>query len=277
MRRRKTIVVFYGGLGNQLFQYAYWCQLRQKGYSLLYLDDCRGHNGLVIHKYFDEEMLPCSRISVFIFRILKNMYLHKKVMRIVYRFISDRYEFNPARLFQYSDWQDARFISKDLTLPFNLQSIGLRNRVVLDEIMSSNSVSIHLRRGDYLTIPAYMDICNKSYYEAAIEHIRQLVTNPVFFVFSDDMEWCRENLKIDGAKYIDWNEGEGSIFDFILMTRCSCSITANSTFSFWGALIGRIKEVVVYPRVWNSITGRVPNFYEAFDHTTKLIPLDFSK
>ena len=80
--------------------------------------------------------------------------------------------------------------------------------------------------------------------------MKEHVDNPRFFIFSDDIQWTKENIKVDNPIYIDWNINERSPLDLYLMSECKYSIIANSTFSYWGAMLGNKKALVVYPARW---------------------------
>jgi hypothetical protein len=134
-----------------------------------------------------------------------------------------------------------------------------KNKDVAERIYNCNSVSIHIRRGDYLETDMnrkiYGNICTLNYYEKAIAKIHQKVENPSFFIFSNDIDWCRENLEVINAEYIDWNTGDDSFRDMQLMSLCKSNILANSTFSWWGAWlnVNKEKNVLVPSRFFNDI------------------------
>lgn len=123
---------------------------------------------------------------------------------------------------------------------------------LLKEIDSVNSVSIHVRRGDYLN-PEYIDrfkILDESYYDPAIQYIKDNVSDPHFYIFSDDIEYTRKMFAgLENAVYVSHNTGSNSFRDMQLMSRCKHNIIANSTFSQWGALLNRNEgHITVYPR-----------------------------
>lgn len=104
-----------------------------------------------------------------------------------------------------------------------------------------NNVAIHVRRGDYLTLPDYHPVLPMSYYEEAMSHF----DNKRFIVFSDDMKWCKENFKGDKFLFANGNEVE----DLYLMSMCESHIIANSSFSWWGAYLAGSKQVFA-PKNW---------------------------
>lgn len=127
------------------------------------------------------------------------------------------------------------------------------NRIWLDRIRQSNSVCLHVRRGDYLVPhPSGIDrLCPVSYYDRAVRHIRERLGNPQFFVFSDDWLWCREHLAIEGAVLVDANGPEAVVDELRLMTACRHFIIANSSLSWWAAwLANHPEQVVIAPHPW---------------------------
>ena len=117
-----------------------------------------------------------------------------------------------------------------------------------------NSVSIHVRRGDYLNGYYYETlgkICDIAYYQRAIGTIKERVDNPHFYIFSDDPDYVTENLTIENATFVNFNRGNDSWQDMYLMSQCKHNIIANSTFSWWGAwLNNNPQKVVVAPSHW---------------------------
>jgi hypothetical protein len=119
-------------------------------------------------------------------------------------------------------------------------------------ITKTNSVSVHIRRGDYLINETnkgiYGNICTLQYYYNCIKWINKHVNNPKYFIFSDDLPWCKENLYIEGAIYIDWNNGVNNHMDMHLMSLCKHNILANSSFSWWsGWLNNNPRKIVLIP------------------------------
>ena len=114
-----------------------------------------------------------------------------------------------------------------------------RNRETAEMILNSESVSLHVRRGDYVTSPEYReiyDICNLGYYERCIKYITDRVKSAHFFIFSDDSEWAKNNLKIPfPTTFVGHNNDKTNYEDLRLMSQCQHNIIANSSFSWWGA------------------------------------------
>ena len=129
------------------------------------------------------------------------------------------------------------------------------NTETANRINSTNSVSLHIRRGDYVKTskrsPAHT-LCPMEYYQKAIEYIGQHIVNPVYFVFSDDPEWAKANLNIIyPSEIVTDNIGNQSYVDMQLMSLCRHNIIANSSFSWWGAwLNSNSDKIVVAPKQW---------------------------
>ena len=123
------------------------------------------------------------------------------------------------------------------------------------ELENVESVSIHIRCGDYFSHSRYC-VCNDSYYKEAIQKISSYVKAPYFYVFSDDKEWSRNFMSKLGVpfKLVSWNNGLMSYQDMFLMSKCKHNIIANSTFSWWGAWLNNTPhKVVIAPSTWFTI------------------------
>jgi hypothetical protein len=146
--------------------------------------------------------------------------------------------------------------------------------MIAEKISTGNSVSLHIRRGDYARVKAVTQLMgetNVSYYENAVAYITKEIPSPEFFIFSDDIEWCKENVKIGyPVTYVPASAaGPKAAFHLQLMSLCKHNIIANSTFSWWGAWLNKNPEkIVVAPKQWSSaasISGRevVPASWKA--------------
>ena len=129
-----------------------------------------------------------------------------------------------------------------------------------------NAVSLHIRRGDYLQPQHWAttgSVCQLPYYRNAIAEMNKRVSAPSYYVFSDDIAWVKENLSLPNAVYIDWNKGEDSWQDMMLMSYCKHHIICNSTFSWWGAWLNpREDKTVIVPCRWFQ-HSETPNIYPA--------------
>lgn len=120
-----------------------------------------------------------------------------------------------------------------------------------DEIMSTNSVAIHIRRGDYISESlkqpptTIFDLCDNSYYNKAIEIINKMVENPIFYIFTDDVKYAEKMYNFSNFKIV---QGNKDYEDMYLMSLCKYNIICNSTFSFWGAFLSTQKKAVIAPK-----------------------------
>lgn len=136
-------------------------------------------------------------------------------------------------------------LRKELSFPIHKSSAYSEIKNLVDDMEKCDSVSIHIRRGDYLDSAnqeMFGGICTSEYYGRAIKICMERLDNPKFYVFSDDYDFASSyaagfmgmNSGIE-MRAIDINSGDDSFFDIYLMSKCKHNITANSTFSFWGA------------------------------------------
>ncbi len=142
---------------------------------------------------------------------------------------------------------------------FTIQTpLNLQNEEMIERIISAwnNSVSLHVRRGDYISLSSasnWHGICSIGYYEEAIKQMQEKLVHPIFFIFSDDITWCKENIHFPEwveVVYIDYN-GNAGHEDMRLMYSCSHHIIANSSFSWWWAFLGRNPEKhIIAPKKW---------------------------
>jgi hypothetical protein len=152
------------------------------------------------------------------------------------------------------------FLSEEKTIraDFNfMPQMDEANSALARQIKSSNSVSLHVRRGDYVSNAQASQnhpLCSIDYYKSAVNGIQEKYKNVSFFVFSDDMEWTKENIKIDSPIiYSDHNRGDKSYNDMRLMSLCKHNIIANSSFSWWGAWLNiNENKTVIAPKIWFS-------------------------
>lgn len=270
------MIKLQGGLGNQMFQYAAGKRLAMRRNAELKADG-------TLYETEQNNMTPRSfELSCFDMDVQfaqeREIQRFKKEPNLMYRirrrlgmtprsliFTEKQFSFDPAVLELPDDmyiqgyWVSEKYfkdieetIRKDFTFSEPLEG---KNKEIAGRIGKVNSVSIHVRRGDYVASKktnSFHGTCDISYYEKAIEYIAKRVDDPHFFVFSDDIEWVKENLSIPyTTEYIDWNTGKESYRDMQLMSLCKHNIIANSTFSWWGAWLNANEgKIVVAPKRW---------------------------
>lgn len=238
-----------GGLGNQMFIYAMYLRMKQRfPNTRIDLSDMMHyhvHNGYELHRVFphlpqDEFCIPQALkkiLEVLVFRIVLERHQNLDTL--------EAYRKNYRWPFVYFKgfYQDERYfddISDDIlnAFTFHEELMNSESQKWLQIIKdTAGSVSIHVRRGDYTnkkTWESLGKICQKTYYQKAIDKIQEQIKNASFFIFSDDMAWVRDNLEITNANYIECNKGADSWQDMMLMSLCRHNIICNSTFSWWG-------------------------------------------
>lgn len=178
-------------------------------------------------------------------------------------------------------WQSMRYFdefSSEIRADFSFKMpFSGKNTEIIKKIRQVNSVSLHVRRGDYVQVPQTAvthGLCSQAYYRAAIQYVESRVDNPYFFIFSDDIDWVKRSLKIQfPCQYVDHNQGVDSHNDMHLMSLCAHNIIANSTFSWWGAWLNlNPRKIVVAPNAWLADTNVVSNYKQFMDD---LIPINW--
>lgn len=272
------IVKLIGGLGNQMFQYAVGRALADAHNCDLKLD-VTGFEDYKLRRYelnnyrirasiaSDKDIAYINGVRTFPGLLPPSIFMENG-----FTFDSSVLSLTPPCYLAQGYWQSEKYFShiRPLLLrDFSLNTaMNASNQAVMDDILENQSVSLHIRRGDYVTNPIatqYHGVCSLDYYHAAIKIIAEKIKNPKFFIFSDDTDWASENLKTGYPSYIvDINDSDQGIFDMALMKSCQYHIIANSSFSWWGAWLNPAEDkVVVSPRNW---------FDEAPHDTRDLIP-----
>lgn len=251
------IVSFHSGLGNQIFFYLYTLYLKnkfpyQKIYGYYPKDMLSNHNGLEIDQVFDIRLPKRSLLSDFVAFISRVFHkLHIERFRVV-----EPNQYDDGVLF-VGYFQDKKYFLDNIeTLKFRDLCLDKTNLEILKNIESANSVAIHIRRGDYHKAEfqrKYGNIATDEYYKSAIEEIEKRVNAPKFFVFSNDIDWCKNNMNLGNAVFVEGNLGKKSPIDMFLMSKCKHNIIANSSFSYWGAMLNKnADKIVVYPSIWDN-------------------------
>lgn len=266
------ILVFTGGLGNQIFEYAFYYHLKSvfKGESFYgnYGNKTKEHYGLEINKWFHVSLPPEKWWTNAILGVL---YLFKKLQPKSGMFDLNQMEWKNknARVYFPFKFNKAYVPTNNNWLRWRVdeKKLSPQNHDALDFIRNHKVCFIHVRRGDYLAA-RYKDLfegcCTREYYSNAIRYMVSHVQNVRFVCFSDDIEWVRNELPVgENTLFVSWNTGTDSPLDMYLMSQCSYGIIANSTFSYWGARLGIEKDIVICPkRWWNSEVGNPQIFPE---------------
>ena len=279
-----------GGLGNQLFQYALGRHLASIHNTTLALD-VSGFESDPLRNY----RLDSFNISATVLPPKTNSFAKRVVNKLlseknpIHRFFHQElplirengFEFQPNILqtpdnvFLDGYWQTeqyfkpiAHLIRQDLTLA---QPLPTQLQAIEKQIRSSSSIAVHVRRGDYASNPvttAYHGLYPMDWYVKAAQEMEKDLSDVHYFVFSDDYEWVKNNLKLDApCTFIKPSPDGKEAQDLYLMSCCKHNITANSSYSWWAAwLNANPNKKVIAPAVW---------FMGADSNTKDLIPANW--
>ena len=243
-------------------------------YDTHYFDEKidNGHNGEELRRVFGLEWTKMPKVlkallysKRIIFKAARKLL---KILRLQNYYFDGSYCYN-SEIFNlrgnyiiFQAWTSLKYFepiknrfSEIFKFP-DFSSDDKKNLEIKKMIEDSNSVAVHIRRGDYVGDPVLGDLVPIEYYERAVNIIKEKVSNPKFYVFSDDSEWSKANLCLDNCVYVDWNKGLDSYKDMYLMALCKHNIIPNSSFSWWGALLNKNpNKIVINPKVWSKQKG----------------------
>lgn len=249
------IVRIVGGLGNQMFQYAYAKALQQKGFDVAIdiskFKTYKLHGGYHLDKYHID-----LKTAGFIPTFLSLVKIKKNVKEKSLLFDENLFNLKGSE-FVKGYFQTEKYFSEIRTILIDQFTIKQQKSdaalAYSKEIKTHlNSCSLHIRRGDFISDNKANSVhgtCDLSYYTNAIKMMTEKFKDIHFFVFSDDISWSETNLKIANVTYIDYKSIPHE--DIFLMSLCKHNITANSSFSWWGAWLNPYEEkVVISPKKW---------------------------
>lgn len=270
-KEEKVVVKLNGGLGNQMFQWALARMIKELTGMEAYLD----------MSYFKKRYARPYQLDVFkvepkivedawtIFKLdiiwTFRAFLHWEKTFEYLLFSEKQFNFDSGiqkirpNTYILGFFQSEKYfksVEKYIREDFEFADLpDEANLKMIRKINSTPSISLHIRRGDYVQKQRYQDAyatCSLDYYKRAVEHIAQKVPNPTLFIFSDDIEWVKKNLKLPyESVYVSHNTGKKSFEDMRLMSLCSHNVIANSSFSWWGAWLNKNEnKIVVAPEKW---------------------------
>ena len=269
------------GLGNQLFQYAVARKVSLARKTSLYLDLRYYHHKYATDTYrsfrlnhfnIDYQLLDNSPLLIYLSKLTKPF--PNRSFKPFFRLVREGDNgFNAAALsekamFVYLSgfWQSEKYfkdiqeiLQKELTLKTKPSQIFSDYKNLINNEM--NPISLHIRRGDYVNHAQFKDqfgFLGLDYYRSAIGMYKDKLKTPKFFVFSDDLDWVKENLDFEtNLVFVDCKGENSDIEELMLMRTCAHHIIANSSFSWWGAWLNTSKEkIVVAPKKWfNNMPG----------------------
>lgn len=265
-------VILQGGLGNILFQYAVGRRLALKHQTSLKLNVCWYRpksgfyriQGLRQVRYFD----IAAGFYLPVLRCAMRMGLgHGVALDSPPIYCEKHHGFDPEVLEQPDGvclegyFQSEKYFKPiesiiRAELAFKPASPHHEIAGLEQEIRSCHSVAVSVRRGDFIGSPLF-DVCTPAYYSRAVEYIHARVSAPRFFIFSDDIGWCRRNMAIPGCVFVDLRHCKAYIIEGLrLMSACQHQIIPNSSFAWWGAWLNTHpdKIIVVPHKLFNDAT-----------------------
>ena len=277
-------VFLRGGLGNQMFQYAAGLSVvKKKGDNLsldtVFLNDRFPRKNFTYRTYdldifsFNPQLSGLSRASKnfpipgvwlgvdLVALKLKAIFGNTFILKEDDISSSDKnIAFKTSDVVLWGFWQSEKYfedVVDDVRAAFTFRDpLNKAAALFAQDIHTSESVAIHVRRGDYLLgkYKKLYGITDVDYYNRAIANIGDSVKDPHFFVFSDDIDWCKENIKTPYVTtYMDAaSSGPKSSYHLQLMSLCKHNIIANSSFSWWGAWLNKNpQKIVIAPKQWH--------------------------
>lgn len=270
------IVQLKGGLGNQMFQYAAAFALARANGTQLIVDTTflnKSARGYTKREYelsvFRTSAMQPNEAQQALFASIENPSWLKKIR---FKFFPPFKIYNEphfhfdGNMLQQPDgtylrgyWQSEKYfgdVESELRKEFEFKHApNERNAALLAQIQNENAAALHVRRGDYLTkaiTAGQHPVCSVEYYDRAIHEVINKVSEPRFYIFSDDVDWAKQNLKLPSdTVYVNHNLGAASFEDMRLMCQCKHHIIANSSFSWWGAWLAKNEsQIVIAPKIW---------------------------
>lgn len=274
------IVKLMGGLGNQMFQYAFGKALALKHQTELKLDTSALASATIQEGYTprnfqldlyninasyasQEDMRKYQKnklgklLNMFLFYLpfkINNLYIREPYFGFFKKALQA-----PSNSYIDGYWQSEKYfnsIRAHLLKDFMpVKALSAQTQSLAERIRSCQSVSIHVRRGDYVSSAINLKLfesCTELYYTLAMNKVIAKAPNAVFFIFSDEPEWFKKNIPTElPVEYVTHNTGVNSYEDMYLMSLCKHNIIANSSFSWWAAWLNQNKEkMVIAPKNW---------------------------
>lgn len=264
-----VVIQLSGGMGNQMFQYALYLQLKVLGKNVK-IDDIteyEGRNARPIRlSVFDanyevptETQMKCLTDSYLDLasKIRRKLTGRKTAEYMEKSQLFDSKVLEMDRAYLVGWWQSEKYfkdIKEDVRKAFTFKHIELSEKMQTyqNAMKNTNSVSVHIRRGDYLQVDeVYGGICTEEYYEKAMEQMQKEILNCQFFIFTNDIPWVKEHMSGENVTVVEGNDEDAGYIDMYLMTCCKHYILANSSFSWWGCYLNPSKEKkVIAPKIW---------------------------
>lgn len=265
------ISLLKGGMGNQMFEYAF-----AKSLSLEYNIPFKMDQSFLLRRdlgddfvyrnydldlfQVDENFIENQKLRIKTI-IEPHFHYSKEVLAEIKKILNPSIFKRKSHLLLDGYWQSPLYFNKyekeirnDFSFKNTIENSGQAPIIsLLEEIRETNSIMINVRRADYLNTD-FHGVLGTDFIEKGVAEIRNQVENPKFYVFSDDVEWCKENIKLDNMKVVS-HDYKGDKFGYYLqlMKACKHFIIPNSTFAWWAAWLNENpKKIVIAPKLWFS-------------------------
>ncbi len=249
------IVRIIGGLGNQMFQYAYAKSLQKRGYrvkiDISKFKRYKLHGGYHLDKYAIDLETSSTVTNILSKMGFRKSYKEKSLL------FDETFLNPPKNSYIKGYFQTEKYftdVKATLSKQFSLQNGLSKSTDKYKNLIENtvNSCSLHIRRGDFISNKKANKVhgtCDLDYYKRAIEFLESQYKNIHFFIFSDDIKWTKKHLKLENKTFVEHKTIPHE--DLYLMSLCRFNITANSSFSWWGAWLNNNEnKVVIAPKKW---------------------------
>ena len=246
------IVRLSGGLGNQMFQYAFGLAAAQEWGEPLYIDTFAYLRDRARCYELSKLNVDAKKIG-FIKQLKYNLNIFSKGCIEYEHTLFGTQNLNKNKEYFFGCWQNVMYfkeIKVQLNSIYTCQCKNVNVSKIAEEIKHTASVAIHVRHGDYTRLENIYVIQSIRYYMEAMEYIENRIKSPQYYIFSDDIAWCRDEFKNTGN--IHFVTGNSTVEDYFLMLKCKHHIIANSTFSWWPAWFScdDKSSINIAPKYW---------------------------
>lgn len=284
--KKKVVVSLQGGLGNQLHQYAYGLLVAKRINAELFFDVEFLNNyskklnvtyrSYEINKFHESPKFYKSILSsFFLFRIIKKIRLLNFLLKLVKINVVTSYiplneviikgidiVYIHGIMGMYEDYKDNEdFLKENIKFNSSFKELIVEAKSYVNY---PESVSIHIRRTDYLKKGSIHHVLDMEYYNKAVKIISKKLSNPKFYIFSDDIEFVKQNFNLSSGDFyfLEYSVENAVLFDFVAIKECKHHIGANSTFSWWATFLADSHGISIVPSV--NLTTETLNLQKSY-------------
>lgn len=255
------IICLSGGLGNQLFQYALGCSMKEKyGIEIRYDEsvlnkDIYRKNAI---KYIDKDYKTISQFAGFVwgvkYKISNGKW--KGMINETSNLLFEYKNIEPNCKYLKGCWQNVEYFQEIKPLLIKnidfTHMLNTKQEEYIAKMHTENSIAVHVRRGDYLKLQEFYFITDVDYYIEAMQFFHGKDKNCKFYFFSDDIQWCRRQFENrSNCVFIEGNDENSAFTDFEMMRNCKNFIISNSTFSWWASWLSTESDkIMIAPKEW---------------------------